>query len=148
LPILSASPAAITDAEAGTYIGLDFAGSSGVSAVAFTIFGDAASEFNITIDTAGSDAGQRDSGNRSIGDLITVEDGITGTVTAGGGDDLMRMQAGVGNHSLDGGDGNDALYGNAGNDTLNGGTGNNFLSGAAGSDVLIAGAGQRRPPRR
>jgi VCBS repeat-containing protein len=141
LPVVSASPAAITDAEAGTYTALVFAGTTGVSAVAFTVLGDAAAEFDITVDAAGSGAGERDSGNRSIGDLIVVDDSIAGTVTAGAGDDIVRMLAGTGNHSLDGGDGNDALYGNAGNDTLDGGTGNNFLSGAGGADVLVAGSG-------
>lgn len=91
MPVVSANPAAITDAEAGTYTALVFAGTTGVSAVAFTILGDAAAEFNVNVDAAGSGVGERDSGNRSIGDLI-----------------------GTGNHSLDGGDGNDAFYGNYG----------------------------------
>jgi Ca2+-binding RTX toxin-like protein len=59
----------------------------------------------------------------------------------GGGDDIVRVLAGAGNHGLDGGDGNDAFYGNSGNDTLDGGTGKNFLSGAGSADVLVAGSG-------
>lgn len=140
-PVLSASAAVITDANAGTYTALVFAGDDGVSAVSFTILGDAASEFDITVDAAGSGAGERDSGNRSIGDLIIVDDDIAGTVTAGGGDDVMWIRAGTGSHHLDGGDGDDALHGNAGNDTLDGGEGNNYLSGAGGIDVLTAGSG-------
>jgi hypothetical protein len=67
LPVVSASSAAITDAEAGTYTALVFAGMTGVSAVAFTILGDAAAEFNVNVDAAGSGVGERDNGSRSIG---------------------------------------------------------------------------------
>ncbi len=60
---------------------------TGVSAVAFTILGDAAAEFNVNVDAAGSGVGERDNGSRSIGGW---------------------------NHNLDGGGGNDAFYGNYG----------------------------------
>jgi len=78
---------------------------------------------------------------RSVGDLIVVNDNITGVVNAGGGDDVMWIRSGTGTHSLNGGGGNDALYGNDGNDTLDGGNGNNFLSGGGGNDTLIGGGG-------
>jgi Ca2+-binding RTX toxin-like protein len=141
MPILSAGPAAITDADAGTYTTLLFAGGTGVSAVAFTILGDNAQEFDITVDSSGNDPGERGSGSRPIGDLIVVDDSIAGTVEGGGGDDVMWIRPGTGNHSLDGNSGDDALYGNAGNDTIDGGTGNNFVSGGGGDDVVTAGNG-------
>ena len=120
---------------------LVFAGNNGLSAVAFTILGDTASEFDITVNSSGSGPGERGSGNRSIGDLIIVNDNITGSVSAGSGDDVIWIRAGTGTHHLDGGNGNDALYGNAGNDILDAGGGNNFVSGGDGSDELITGGG-------
>jgi hypothetical protein len=149
IPLLSAAPGAITNSNAGTYTALVFVSDAAsaeaedhaISAIAFTVLGDSASEFDITIDTAGRDPGERDSGSRSIGDLIIVNDNITGVVNAGSGDDVMWIHAGTGSHSLDGGGGDDALYGNDGNDRLDAGVGRNFLSGGGGNDVLIAGGG-------
>jgi VCBS repeat-containing protein len=134
IPLLNASPAAITDANAGTYTALVSVDGHVVSGIAFTILGNNAQEFDITTDA------QRLDGNRSIGDLVIVNDNVTGTVVAGGGDDVMWIRPGTGTHHLDGGPGSDALYGNAGNDILDGGGGNNFVSGGDGDDTIIGGA--------
>jgi VCBS repeat-containing protein len=134
IPLLTASPAAITDANAGTYTALVSVNGYVFSGIAFTILGNDAREFDITTDA------QRLDGNRSIGDLVIVNDNVTGTVVAGGGDDVMWIRPGTGTHHLDGGPGNDAIYGNAGNDILDGGGGNNFVSGGDGNDTIIGGA--------
>src|SRR5262249_44526171 len=104
MPVLTADAAAINNVNDGTYTALVELNGHVVSAVAFTILGDDAQEFDIT------DPGQVDSGTRGVGDLIVVNNNITGTVTAGGGDDVMWIQPGIGSHSLDGGTGSDALY--------------------------------------
>lgn len=71
-------------------------------------------------------------------------------VTAGKGDDIIRIElgancripvivyGGAGNDTLIGGSGADALYGEAGTDTLRGGDGVDVLNGGAGRDTVYA----------
>jgi hypothetical protein len=71
-------------------------------------------------------------------------------VTAGKGDDIIRIElgancripvivyGGAGNDTLIGGSGADALYGEAGTDTLRGGDGADVLNGGAGRDTVYA----------
>jgi Ca2+-binding RTX toxin-like protein len=64
------------------------------------------------------------------------------SVTAGGGDDEVRLQGqpldGV---TVDGGAGNDTLLGGPGAETLLGGTGNDLIDGNIGADTVSAGSG-------
>ncbi len=136
IPILSADPAAITDGLAGTYTALVFAAGE-VSGVAFTLLGDDALQFDVTVDTEL----ERAATNRSTGDLVILNDDIAGKVSAGGGADVIWVQPGTGSHQIDGGSGDDAIYGNAGADRLDGGIGNDFLSGAEGNDILNGAGG-------
>ena len=66
----------------------------------------------------------------------------TVSVTAGGGDDEVRLQGlpldGV---TVDGGTGNDTLIGGPGAETLNGGSGNDLIDGNIGADTIALGAG-------
>jgi hypothetical protein len=65
------------------------------------------------------------------------------TVFARGGDDVVRVEAGVG-HGLviRGGDGNDILVGSAGDDVLRGGEGDDVVRGREGDDLVEAGPGE------
>ncbi len=63
------------------------------------------------------------------------------SVTAGGGDDEVRLQGLLDGVTVDGGAGNDALFGGAGADTLLGGSGNDLIDGNQGADTLSAGTG-------
>src|SRR4051812_1671441 len=64
------------------------------------------------------------------------------SVTAGGGDDEVRVQGlpldGV---TVDGGTGNDTLIGGAGAETLSGGSGNDLVDGNIGADTIALGSG-------
>src|SRR4051794_8143577 len=64
------------------------------------------------------------------------------SVTAGGGDDEVRVQGlpldGV---TVDGGTGNDTLIGGAGAETLSGGSGNDLVDGNIGADTVSLGSG-------
>jgi len=76
---------------------------------------------------------------------VDTEAGLV--VLAGGGSDVVTVQAGVelpvtidggsGSDSLNGGSGNDLLDGGAGSDTLQGGQGDDQLDGGAGEDLLV-----------
>src|SRR4051812_47231811 len=63
------------------------------------------------------------------------------SVTAGGGDDEVRVQGLLDGLTVDGGAGNDTLIGGAAADTLLGGSGNDFIDGNQGVDTLSLGTG-------
>lgn len=63
------------------------------------------------------------------------------SVTAGGGDDEVRIQGLLPGVTVDGGTGDDALLGGASPDTLIGGSGNDLLDGNQGTDTIALGAG-------
>lgn len=65
-------------------------------------------------------------------------------VTAGGGDDEVRVQGILEHLTVDGGSGNDTLLGGASADTLLGGTGNDLVDGNQGADTVALGAGDDR----
>src|SRR4051812_48112602 len=63
------------------------------------------------------------------------------SVTAGGGDDEVRIQGLLDGATVDGGAGNDTLIGGAAADTLLGGPGTDFVDGNIGADTISLGAG-------
>ncbi|MDA0160813.1 hypothetical protein OM076_11105 [Solirubrobacter ginsenosidimutans] len=62
-------------------------------------------------------------------------------VTAGGGDDEVRIQGLLDGVTVDGGAGNDTLLGGAAADTLAGGSGDDFIDGNQGADTVSLGTG-------
>jgi Ca2+-binding RTX toxin-like protein len=62
-------------------------------------------------------------------------------VTAGGGDDEVRIQGLLDGVTVDGGAGNDRLLGGAFADTLSGGSGDDFVDGNQGADTVSLGTG-------
>src|SRR3954465_1810273 len=65
----------------------------------------------------------------------------TVSVTAGGGDDEVRIQGLLDGVTVDGGAGNDTLLGGPAADALSGGTGNDVIDGNQGADTVSLGAG-------
>jgi len=65
-------------------------------------------------------------------------------ISAGEGNDLIRIGAGVGAATIYGGAGNDTLYGGAADDELYGEEGDDRLYGGGGNDTLDGGAGRNR----
>ncbi|MDA0172732.1 hypothetical protein OJ998_26755 [Solirubrobacter taibaiensis] len=63
------------------------------------------------------------------------------SVTAGGGDDEVRVTGLLENLTVDGASGNDTLFGGAAADTLIGGAGNDFLDGNQNTDTISLGSG-------
>ncbi|MDA0185096.1 hypothetical protein OJ997_32630 [Solirubrobacter phytolaccae] len=63
------------------------------------------------------------------------------SVTAGGGDDEVRVQGLLDGLTIDGGAGNDTLFGSASADTLVGGSGDDLVDGQQNTDTLTLGAG-------
>ena len=62
-------------------------------------------------------------------------------VTAGGGDDEVRIQGLLDGVTVDGGSGNDTLLGGAAADTLTGSSGDDFIDGNQGADTVALGTG-------
>jgi Ca2+-binding RTX toxin-like protein len=84
-----------------------------------------------------------DAGEDGTADFTFPRSAFTAvSVTAGGGDDEVRVQGlpldGV---TVDGGAGNDTLLGGPGADTLLGGSGNDLIDGNVGADAVSAGTG-------
>ena len=79
---------------------------------------------------------------------IKVTPSTSVSVSAGGGNDVIRLKGdggglvngGGGKDKLTGGNGPDTLNGGSGNDSVNGGRGDDILSGDGGEDVIKAGA--------
>ena len=65
----------------------------------------------------------------------------TVSVTAGGGDDEVRIQGLLDGVTVDGGAGNDSLFGGASADTLLGGSGDDLVDGNLGADTIALGSG-------
>ncbi len=63
------------------------------------------------------------------------------SVTAGGGDDEVRIQGLLDGVTVDGGAGNDTLLGGAAADTLIGGSGDDLIDGNQGADTISGGTG-------
>ena len=68
------------------------------------------------------------------------------SVTAGGGDDEVRIQGLLDGVTVDGGAGNDTLLGGAAADTLIGGSGDDLIDGNLGADTISARHRQRHVP--
>ena len=78
--------------------------------------------------------------NRRSG-LTTRVQALLGNDTVQGGNSNDSVDGGEGNDLLSGGNGNDTLLGQAGNDSLDGGAGNDRLDGGIGDDLLDGGTG-------
>ena len=63
------------------------------------------------------------------------------SLSAGGGDDEVRVQGLLDGLTADGGTGNDTLTGGPFADTLSGGSGNDFIDGNGGADKVALGSG-------
>ncbi len=67
--------------------------------------------------------------------------GVLVDVEAGGGDDIVVANSGVGSCLINGGDGNDSLVGSDGNDSISGNAGKDRIDGGGGDDRVAGNGG-------